>query len=177
MAPRKRQKTDAEYDAEHDANLLDARHDPLCWANFRYWQPYVAEYLISRREVVFHNREYSRLGSFRLDEAKTVAPWGGAEMYIWGNSGKLGAPHEQQFWSCTKRTLARRQKSRDELDALLRQHFAGYTVLFEADDPHCVVPSALVGLVSTRVMARVESSAKTLIDRRADIQIKRWAAL
>jgi len=115
--------------------------DTGTFENFRYNQPYGANYSTERREVVFYNREYARLGARKHDEGQFPVAGLYRNMQVYDVSPPMGARRATYL------------RARAEIDARLVAAFAGYTVLFAHDDPDRVVPSGLVGHVKTHVCA------------------------
>lgn len=115
------------------------RTNTCTFGNFRYFQPYGANFSSARREVVFYNRAYARLGAKRDNEGQFAA---------------AGLYETMDIYMSAPSAIARRAtylNARAKIDARLVAAFAGYTVLFAHDDPDRVVPSGLVGHVETRV--------------------------
>lgn len=112
----------------------------LDFENYRYNQPYGAQFNTETREVTFYNREYSRLGSRESNEGQLVP----VDLY-----------EHMQIYDTAPARQARPivyTRARSRIDAHLIATFAGYTVLFAADDPDRIVPSGLVGHVTVRVV-------------------------
>ena len=149
--------------------LERALAEPLSYAAFRVVHPYSIKYNDVAREVVFLNRNYSRLGSFEdNDDASCAPPWMGASFCLWERAGK-----DSHLYSNDWRR-DRRQRLRDAHDKVLREMFSGYTVLFEESDPDKIVPPALVGLVEKRVLPSVESAEpRGSFARQLDVQATR----